>query len=144
MQNANPYLCVLAPAMRRVADYRFCLKITNFEAQGQPGRPPTVLLAREGRQGHFWAIQIDCRDAPRRVASKNVIFSVGPVLCRCKSLLERTWVGLQIWFGILGYSKGHMNIFFHFFPPTYTPHGHHFVGLNSALLQKLDAILTAN
>jgi len=62
-------------------------KVKNFWNWTTPGRTSMVPSVPQARQGHLWAIQIDCRVAPRRVASKNVIFSAGPVVCRCKCLL---------------------------------------------------------
>ena len=69
------------------ADHRFRSKIMIFEAQQPSGRPTAVRSAPQGRQGHLWDLQTGCRDAPRRLASKNMISSFGPVLGRCKSIL---------------------------------------------------------
>ena len=55
------------------------LKMTNFWNRTTPGRPSTVLSTPHGRQGHLWAVQIDCRVVTRLLASKVMIF--GPARC---------------------------------------------------------------
>ncbi len=46
-------------------------EIMIFEAGEPSNRPRTVRPAPHGRQGHLWAIQIDCRDASCRAASNS-------------------------------------------------------------------------